>query len=52
VERIERVTGTVRHEEVRVTDDVEGGVDGVVGEGAAVIDPSPDPAARDRGIAG
>jgi len=43
------VAGTVRHEEARITDTVEGGVDGVVGEGAAVIDPTLDPPAGRRG---
>ncbi|CAA9535342.1 MAG: hypothetical protein AVDCRST_MAG59-177 [uncultured Thermomicrobiales bacterium] len=39
VQREQQVTGTVRREEVRVTDTVETGADGVVGDGAAVIDP-------------
>jgi uncharacterized protein (TIGR02271 family) len=42
VQREQQVTGTVRREEVRVTDTVETGADGVVGEGAAVIDPGAD----------
>ena len=36
------VVGTVRHEEVRITDTVEGGAAGVAGEGAVVIDPTLD----------
>ena len=39
VQRTEQVAGTVRREEVRVTDNVETGVEGVVGDGAAIIDP-------------
>jgi len=46
VQRDQQVTGTVRREEVRVTDSVDAGVDGVVGDGAAVIDPGAD---RSRG---
>jgi uncharacterized protein (TIGR02271 family) len=39
VQRTEQVAGTVRREEVRVTDNVETGVEGVIGDGAAIIDP-------------
>ncbi len=39
VQRTEQVAGTVRREEVRVTDDIETGIDGVIGDGAAIIDP-------------
>jgi len=39
-QREQQVSGTVRREEVRVTDDVRGGIDGVTGSGAAIIDPS------------
>ena len=42
VQRTEQVAGTVRREEVRVTDNVETGVEGVIGDGAAIIDPGAD----------
>ncbi len=44
VTRDQQVSGTVRREEVRVTDNVQGGVDGVTGTGEAVIDPGADTA--------
>ncbi len=42
VERTEEVTGTVRHEEVTIIDDVTGGFTGVMDEGSAEIDPKAD----------
>ena len=49
VQREQQVTGTVRREEeVRITDTVETGADGVVGDGAAVIDPGASAQRRSR----